>query len=113
MGVCTFVLATLMMVAQAYSEPGFLDLRRILADYNNEIRGPDGLLDVEEMIARLSQLRIDTYFYLIWHRSTDWEDLKRFLPAAAQAGIDVWPYLVPPSESPRYAATYSEPFRLD
>jgi len=40
--------------------------------------------------------------------------LKLFLPKAAEAGIEVWPYLVPPSESPpSYGSQYSEPFRLD
>jgi hypothetical protein len=40
--------------------------------------------------------------------------LKLFLPKAAQAGIEVWVYLVPPSESPpKYGSQYSEPFRLD
>ncbi len=93
---------------------GFLENPGLLADYNAELRGGDGRLDVESMIARLTQLRVDTYFYLIWHRETDWDDLKLFLPAARDAGIDVWAYLVPPSESPPiYGTRYSEPFRLD
>ncbi len=85
----------------------------LLADYAAEIRRPDGRLDVERMVERLAGLAVDTYFYLIWHRETDWEDLKRFLPAARAAGIDVWAYLVPPSESPPRMSRYSEPFRLD
>jgi hypothetical protein len=86
----------------------------LLADYNSELRGADGRLDVEEMVDRLKQLRVTTYMYLIWHRETDWEDLKLFLPAAREVGIDVWAYLVPPSESPpKYGTRYSEPFRLD
>ena len=86
----------------------------LLADYNSELRGADGRLDVEEMVERLAQLKVNVYFYLIWHAETDWDDLKLFLPAAADAGIDVWAYLVPPSESPPiYGTRYSEPFRLD
>lgn len=109
------LIAVFCQAAESPAEDGgFLASPGLLADYNAELRGVDGRLDVDEMIARLTQLRVDTYFYLIWHRETDWEDLKLFLPAAREAGIDVWPYLVPPSESPPlYGTRYSEPFRLD
>lgn len=86
----------------------------VLADYNAEVRGSDGRVDIPVLVRRLSELRVNTYFFLIWHRETDWEDLKLFLPAAQNAGIDTWVYLVPPSESPPiYGTRYSEPFRLD
>jgi hypothetical protein len=50
----------------------------------------------------------------VWHAATDWDDLKLFLPKAAQANLQVWVYLVPPTESaPQYGTAYSEPFRLD
>jgi len=66
------------------------------------------------MVKRLKELGVTTYYWLIWHAATDWDDLKVFLPKAAEAGIDVWVYLVPPSESPpKYGSHYSEPFRLD
>ena len=55
-----------------------------------------------------------TYYWLVWHAATDWDDLKLFLPKAAQANLQVWAYLVPPTESPpQYGTLYSEPFRLD
>lgn len=86
----------------------------VLADYNAEVRGADDRVDVPVLVRRLSELRVNTYFFLIWHRATDWDDLKRFLPVARDAGIDTWVYLVPPSESPPiYGTRYSEPFRLD
>ena len=110
------VLATFICQSQicAGSDKLFLAERTLLADYNNEIRTSDGRLDIPQMIARLSQLKVDTYFYLIWHSMHDWEDLKLFLPEAREAGIDIWVYLVPPSESPPlYGTRYSEPFRLD
>jgi len=88
-------------------------VRDILADYDSELRGPDKRVDVDTMAARLKELGVNTYFWLIWHASTDWDDLKLFLPKAAAAGIDVWVYLVPPSESPPRTTAYSEPFRLD
>ena len=85
-----------------------------LADYNSELRRADGRVDVDAMAARLNELGVTTYYWLIWHAKTDWDDLKLFLPKAADAGIDVWVYLVPPSESPpAYGTQYSEPFRLD
>jgi hypothetical protein len=92
--------------------PGFI--RQHVGDYDSELRTADGRVDADAMVARLKELGVTTYYWLIWHAPTDWEDLKRFLPKAAQAGIDVWVYLVPPSESaPKYDRQYSEPFRLD
>ncbi len=85
-----------------------------LADYDSELRRPDGRVDIDALATRLKELGVTVYYWLIWHAPTDWDDLKLFLPKAAQAGIDVWVYLVPPSESPpKYADRYSEPFRLD
>jgi hypothetical protein len=93
-------------------DPGLFS--KHLADYDSELRRPDGRVDIDAMVARLKELGVTTYYWLIWHAPTDWKDLKLFLPKAAEAGIDVWVYLVPPSESPpRYSTRYSEPFRLD
>ncbi len=84
------------------------------ADYDAELRRPDGRVDVDAMVARLKELGVTTYYWLIWHAPTDWDDLKLFLPKAGEAGLDVWVYLVPPSESaPREGTSYAEPFRLD
>jgi hypothetical protein len=89
-------------------------LRHHLADYDAELRGSDGRVDVDGMVSRLKELGVTTYYWLIWHAATDWEDLKLFLPKAAKANIDVWVYLVPPSESPpQFGSQFSEPFRLD
>lgn len=88
-------------------------LRNVFADYAAEIRGSDGRVDTDALLARLTNLGVGTYCWLIWHASTDWDDLQLFLPKASQAGLRVWVYLVPPSESPPHTSTYSEPFRLD
>lgn len=80
----------------------------ILGDYNAEPRLANKHVDIDFLLARLKELRVNTYLWLVWHQPTDWEDLQRFLPKAAEAGIDVWAYLVPPSEPPA-----SEPFDLD
>lgn len=98
--------------AEPNSSPSFL-LRHQLADYDAEPRLPNGRVDVKFLVARLRDLRVTTYYWLVWHARTDWDDLKQFLPEAARAGIDVWVYLVPPSESPPHTSRYSEPFRLD
>jgi hypothetical protein len=85
-----------------------------LADYDAELRRADGRVDVEAITRRLKELGVTTYYWLIAHAATDWDDLKLFLPLAAQARIQVWAYLVPPSESaPRQGSSYPEPFRLD
>lgn len=88
-------------------------LHGVIADYDAELRRPDGRIDIDAMVSRLKELGINTYFWLIWHAPTDWDDLQLFLPVAQKVGIQVWVYLVPPSESPPYTRLYSEPFRLD
>ena len=77
----------------------------MLGDYNMEIREQtprsDGIrhVDTPATIARLREAHVTTYFYLVFHAASDWDDLQReFLPAAERVGIDVWVYLVPPSE---------------
>ena len=84
------------------------------ADYDSEPRGPDGHVDSDALLARLKELHVTTYYWLVWHAATDWDDLKLFLPKAAQANLQVWVYLVPPTESaPQYGTAYPEPFRLN
>ncbi|MFC7440594.1 hypothetical protein [Laceyella putida] len=89
----------------------------LVGDYGGEIREKkpraDGLVhvDTEQTIRRLKELHVNTYFYLVWHEKSDWDDLrKEFLPAAHRAGIHVWVYLVPPSEA---QLQRSEPFGTD
>jgi uncharacterized protein YfiM (DUF2279 family) len=85
-----------------------------LADYDSEPRRADGHVDGDALLTRLKELHVTTYYWLVWHAATDWDDLKLFLPKAAQANLQVWVYLVPPSESPpQEGSLYSEPFRLD
>jgi hypothetical protein len=84
------------------------------ADYDSEPRRADGHVDGDALLSRLKELHVTTYYWLVWHARTDWDDLKLFLPKAAEANIEVWVYLVPPTESPpKEGDLYSEPFRLD
>lgn len=70
-------------------------------------------IDTPATIAELRRLHVNTYLFLIWHSPTDWEDFKNeFLAAARRAGIDVWAYIVPPSEC-KQAGWCSRPFELD
>jgi hypothetical protein len=69
------------------------------ADYDSEPRRPDGHVDGDALLARLKELNVTTYYWLVWHAATDWDDLKLFLPKAALANLQVWVYLVPPTES--------------
>lgn len=82
--------------------------------YDGEPRLPNGRIDIQRLLGELTELRANTYNFLIWHAKTDWDDLQKFLPLAREKQIKVWVTLVPPTESPPlYGDTYSEPFRLD
>ncbi|MBD3292157.1 MAG: hypothetical protein GF393_04480, partial [Armatimonadia bacterium] len=87
-----------------------------VGDYDAELRDGDHV-DCELMVERLQELGANTYMWLIWHSENDWADLHEFLPLADEAGITVWVYLVPPTETPAVnpdlGFPYSEPFRLD
>lgn len=89
---------TLLAAAQPLSRP-------VIADYAGAIREPkpraDGIrhVDTPALLAKLKELGVNTYVYLIWQSPSDWDDLRlEFLPAAQKAEINVWAYLVPPSE---------------
>jgi len=72
-----------------------------------------GEIDYKKLIRELKDIHANTYNWLDWGNTTDLEALKKFLPLAKKAKINVWITLVPPSESPPFVADYSEPFRLD
>ena len=68
-------------------------------------------IDTPRMIARLKELHANNVNYLIWNSPSDFDDLRNeFLPAAQDAGINVWVYLVPPGETYKKA---SYPFKTD
>lgn len=56
-------------------------------------------VDTERTLAELAMLNANTHYFLMWHSPSDWQDFtEEFLPAAQKAGVDVWAYIVPPSE---------------
>lgn len=88
-------------------------VRNTFGTYDAEPRQSDGRVDIERLVRELTEIKARTYNFLIWHGSNDWSDLQLFLPRAREHAIQVWVTLVPPSESPPHAKTFSEPFRLD
>jgi hypothetical protein len=88
-------------------------LRAARGTYAGQPRLASGRVDQARLLEELAELRVNTYNWLVWHRETDWDDLRAFLPQAAARGIRVWVTLVPPSESPPKTKAYSEPFRLE
>jgi len=115
------ILVALSLACLAAPQHGFGDIgaeraaviRGTLGTYAGEPRKKDGHVDIDRLIRELVDLNSNTYHWLIWHASTDWEDLHAFLPAARQKKIKVWVSLVPPSESPPKTKNFAEPFRLD
>src|SRR4051812_12185828 len=87
----------------------------VLADYDQELRTPDGHFDTPRTLAALKAMGCNSYFYLIHHSKYDWDDLPAFADAAAKSNINVWVHLNPWSETEAYKRgwKYSEPFRND
>lgn len=104
--------------------PAATTLRNVLATYpgGNTIGAEpreksarsDGFhhIDTPTTIAQLKRLHVNTYVYLVWHAPSDWSDLTReFLPAAHEARIKVWVYVVPPTECSPERCSY--PYKTD
>ena len=83
------------------------------ATYCRAPRKADSGVDVDRLIAELTEIHANTYSFCIHNWYTDWDDLKRILPRAREKGIRVWASIVPPTESPPNLKMYAEPFRLD
>ncbi|MFM8619490.1 MAG: hypothetical protein ACKOE8_12305 [Opitutaceae bacterium] len=88
-------------------------LRACRGTYAGQPRLASGRVDRARLLEELADLGANTYNWLIWHRETDWDDLRAFLPEARTRGLKVWVTIVPPSESPPKARMYAEPYRLD
>ncbi|WP_027943881.1 hypothetical protein [Amycolatopsis taiwanensis] len=93
-------------------------ISNVFGAYAGEIReavaGPDGYrhVDTEATLNKLGELHNNTFVYLIWDAPSDWDDLRTtFLPAAQKRGMDVWIYLVPPTECSPQRCSY--PYQTD
>ncbi len=70
-------------------------------------------VDTPAMIELLTSIGANHYCFGIWDSPTDFDDLhQEFLPAAQAAGIQVMPYIVPPSETFAWGKS-SQPFVMD
>ena len=112
----------------------------VLGAYSGELLlapGADKVrhIDIPGTVAKLTSANINTFAYVIYGygaANTDpstsstyhttagkatqaqWDDLPAFLSAAETAGIDVWVYMVPPSESAAgYTTSTYAPFYWD
>ncbi|GAA2096291.1 hypothetical protein GCM10009841_07990 [Microlunatus panaciterrae] len=103
--------------------PNFLAGRFMLGDYGSPILEPEDAsgvsrINVDATVKKLSEANINTYAYLICPdknanprvSSSQLDDLPAFSAAAGAAGIDVFVYLVPPTEAPQQAYA---PFHWD
>ncbi|MCM8818735.1 MAG: hypothetical protein NC915_04595 [Candidatus Omnitrophica bacterium] len=75
--------------------------RGIVSAYAGAIYKEDGSVNIDETLARIKDLGVNCYTYLIYQRSEkELESLPKFLEKAEKEGIEVWVYIVPPSEAP-------------
>jgi len=83
---------------------------------SGEVRSKDNRIDIKRTIDALVRMKVNTFYYLIWQDKHDWDDLPAFIDAAAKHGIEVWPYIIPWSETPLKKTAgwgYSEPYKTD
>ncbi|MGC8977625.1 MAG: hypothetical protein ACP5OB_08435, partial [Candidatus Ratteibacteria bacterium] len=75
--------------------------RGIISLYAGTIYKKDGSVDTDAIISRVKELGANCYTYLIWyHPAEDFKALPEFLKKAQKENIEVWVYIVPPSEAP-------------
>jgi hypothetical protein len=76
----------------------------MLGDYClNGVRTPEGRTDVAKLIATLQDMHVSDYMHLVWRDRSyphAWEDFQAMAPEFQKAGIRLWLYLTPPSETP-------------
>lgn len=84
----------------------------VLGTYNNPPRKMLSV-DPQKLISELEDIHANTYNWMIWSYTNDWDDLKIFLPLAQENNIKVWVTVMPPSESKPIVKCSSEPYGLD
>lgn len=75
--------------------------RGIVSAYAGLRYKPDGTPDIAATLTHLERLGVNVYTYLIASRSAqEFAALGEFCEKAREVGMEVWVYLVPPSEAP-------------
>jgi len=75
--------------------------RGIICAYAGAIYKRDGSVDVDATISKLKDLGVNCYAYLIYtHSEQELAALPEFCKRAETEGLEVWVYLVPPTEAP-------------
>ncbi|MFA5858382.1 MAG: hypothetical protein WC955_04885 [Elusimicrobiota bacterium] len=75
--------------------------RGIVSMYAGHIYDKDKYPDIPKIIDMLKDAGVNNYSYLIYGQSAkEYAKLPGFCAAAAKEGIEVWVYLVPPTEAP-------------
>ncbi len=75
--------------------------RGIVSAYAGMIYKKDGTPDIDSTISLIKELGVNCYTYLICsHSEKELTSLGEFCDRARKEGIEVWVYLVPPSEAP-------------
>jgi hypothetical protein len=67
------------------------------------VKTADGRTDVPKLLAVLREMKVSDYMHLVWRERSyphAWEDFQAMAPAFQKAGIRLWLYLTPPSETP-------------
>ena len=76
----------------------------MLGDYClNGVRTSEGRTDVPRLIAVLRDMQVTDYMHLVWRERSyphAWDDFQAMAPEFQKAGIRLWLYLTPPSETP-------------
>ena len=76
--------------------------RGIVSAYAGMVYRSDGSPDIDAMLSLIKELGVNCYTYLIAYRSDkELSALSDFCSKAEKEGIEVWAYLVPPSEAPK------------
>lgn len=87
-----------MITQRAQTNPFY---RGIVSAYAGMRYKKDGTPDIDATISLLKDLGVNCYTYLIAYRSDkELSALGEFCDRALKEGIEVWVYLVPPSEAP-------------
>jgi len=122
MKIVTLLLLTIWTLFKCSTGIAQVNTCPVMGDFDLEIRETNPRVDgyhhinTPLLIQRLINARMNSYMYLIQHSpATDWSDfVNEFMPAAQIAGLNIWIFLVPPSEGgPIYPYNTASGYSID